>query len=130
MFLVRVDERCDDLGVCVFQCAKSVCVRRATKRWEYTTSPLKERLFVPLLIRVIAQDCPRHLLVLLVDILLRKGQQFRGIVAFKSYTLAIQLSDLTGSLARKRSRIRGRCNMLTSLKISAWASDRFATRST
>jgi hypothetical protein len=36
VFLVRVDERCDDLGVCVFQCAKNVCVRRAAKRWEYS----------------------------------------------------------------------------------------------
>lgn len=96
----------------------------------HTAPPLKERLFVPLLKRLVAHDGPRHLLVLLVDVLLRKGEQFRRIVAFKGYTLAIQLSDLTGSLARKRSCICGRCNMLTSLKISAWASDRFATRST
>ena len=106
-------------------------VRRVAKRWEYRQpSPLKERLFVPLLKRFIAHDGPRHLLVLLVDVLLRKGQQFRRIVAFKGYTLAIQLSDLTESLARKRSCICGRCNMLTSVKISAWASDRFATWST
>lgn len=129
MFLLRVDERRDDLGVCVFQCAK-MYVRRVVTRDGNTASPLKERLFVPLLIRLIAQDGARHLFVLLFDVLLRKGQQFRRIVAFKSYTLAIQLSDLAGSLARKRSCIRGRCNMLTSLNISAWASDRFATRST
>jgi len=70
-------------------------------------SPLKERLLVPWLKRLIAHDGPGHLLVLLVDILLRKNRQFRRIVAFKSYTLAIQLSDLTGSLARKRSCICG-----------------------
>jgi hypothetical protein len=64
-------------------------------------SPLKECLFVPLLKRLIANDGPCHLLVLLVDVLLRKGQQFRRIVAFKDYTLSIQLSDLTGSLATK-----------------------------
>jgi hypothetical protein len=133
VFLLRVDERRDDLGVCVVQCAKT-CVRRAPGKemgihWQ-TASPLKERLFVPLLKRLIAHDGARHLLVLPVDALLCKDQQFRRIVAFKSYTLAIQLSDLTESLARKRSCICGRCNMLTSLKISAWASDRFATRST
>ena len=104
--------------------------RRWGNKYSGTASPLKERLFVPLLMRFIAQDGPRHLFVLLVDVLLCKGQQLCRIVAFKSYTLAIQLSDLAGSLARKRSRIRGRCNVLTSLTISAWASDRFATRST
>lgn len=106
-------------------------VRRAGKEMGMIQpSPLNERLFVPFLKRLIAHNGPRHLLVLLVDILLSKGQQLRRIVAFKSYTLTIKLSDLTGSLARKRSCVRGRCNMLTSLKISAWASDRFATRST
>jgi hypothetical protein len=130
VFLLRVDERRDDLGVCVLQCAKNVCETSGKEMGIRTASPLNERLFVPLLKRFVAHDGPRHLLVLLVDVLLRKGQQFRRIVAFKSYTLAIQLSDLTGSLARKRSRSCGRCNMLTSLKISACASDRFATRST
>ncbi len=105
MFLLRVDEGRDDLGVCVLQCAEAY-VRRdeRQKRWENTStaSPLKERLFVPLRKRLVAHDGARHLLVLLVDILLRKGQQFRRIVAFKGHTLAIQLSDLTGSLARKR----------------------------
>jgi hypothetical protein len=77
-------------------------------------SPLEERLFVPLLIRLIAHHGPRHLLVLLLDGLLHKDQQFCGIVAFKSYALAIQLSDLpvTGSLARKGSRSCGRCRCL------------------
>ena len=116
---MRVDERRDDLGVCVLQCAKNGCETNGREMRIQTASPLKERLFVPLLKRLIAQDGARHLLVLLVDVLLRKGQQFRRIVAFKGYTLAIQLSDLTGSLARKRSCICGRCNMLTSLKISA-----------
>ena len=119
MFLLRVDERRDNLGICVLQCAKTYVRRAAKDIGIRTSSPLKERLFVPLLKRLIAQDGPRHLLVLLVDVLLRKGQQFRRIVAFKSYTLTIQLSDLTESLARKRSRICGRCNMLTSIKISA-----------
>jgi hypothetical protein len=82
---------------------KTVCETSCKEMRIQTASPLKERLFVPLLKRLIAHYGPRHLLVLLVDGLLRKGQHFRRIVAFKSYTLAIQLSDLTESLARKRS---------------------------
>ncbi len=108
MFLLRVHERRDDLGVCALQCAKNVGETR-DKLDGNTVSPLEECLLVPLFKRLIAHDGPGHLLVLLVDCLLRKGQQFRRIVAFNSYTFAIQLSDLTGSLARKRSRIRGRC---------------------
>src|SRR5216683_3571601 len=66
-------------------------------------SPLQERLLVPRLKRLIAYHGPRHLLVLPVDGLLREARQSRRIVAFKSRTLAVQLSDLTGgSLARKR----------------------------
>ncbi len=61
-------------------------------------SPLVDRLIVPLLVRLITQHGPRHLLVLLFDVLLGEGQQFRRIVAFEGYTLAIQLADLTGSL--------------------------------
>ena len=104
MFLLRVDERRDDLGVCVLQCAKKhICETSGKEMGTQTASPLNECFFVPLLKRFVAHDGPRHLLVLLVDVLLRKGQQFRRIVTFKGYTFAIQLSDLTESLARKRS---------------------------
>ena len=108
MFLLRVDERRDDFGVCVLQRAKTYVGRGGKRNGKCTASPLKERLFVPLLKRLIAHDGPRHLLVLLVDALLRKGQQFRRIVAFKSYTLAIQLSDLTGSLAHENDHVFAR----------------------
>jgi hypothetical protein len=73
VFLLRVDERRDDLGVCVLQCAKNVC-ETGDQEMGILASPLKERLFVPLLIRLIAHDGPCHLLVLLVDVLLCKGQ--------------------------------------------------------
>jgi hypothetical protein len=35
VFLLRVDERRDDLGVCVLQCAETD-VSRAAKRWEHS----------------------------------------------------------------------------------------------
>lgn len=59
-------------------------------------SPLQEGLFVPWLKRLISHYSPRHLLVLLVDGLLREDGQFGRIVAFKAHALAIQLSDLAG----------------------------------
>jgi hypothetical protein len=72
MLLLRVDERRDDLGVCVLQCAETY-FREKQQRDGDRTLPLEERLFVPLLIRLIAHHGPRHLLVLLVNGFLRKG---------------------------------------------------------
>lgn len=76
--------------------------RKRGKKWgsflkagkRVTPSPLQESLFVPLLEWIIAHHGPRHLLVLLVDHLLRESRQPRRIVAFKSRALAVQLSNL------------------------------------
>lgn len=74
--------------------------------------PLEERLFAPLFIRLITHHGPRHLLILLFDGLLRKGQHFCSIVAFKGYALAVQVPYLTESLTRNGSRSCERCRCL------------------
>jgi hypothetical protein len=111
MLLLSVHERCDDLGVCIVQSTENLG-QTGSNKTRIGASPLEDRVFVPLLKRLITHNGPRHLLVLLVDGLLRKGQQFGSIVAFKSYTLAVQVSYLTESLTRNGSRSCERCRCL------------------